>query len=82
MENTEKSVLIRERLFECIHNGDIETEDLIQIFEHLVNILNPVTFMTFANNYGISYNGVHVSREYKKRHEVIIDKKKFILDIE
>ena len=35
-----RSVLIRERLFECIHNGELDNDDLVQIIEHISIILN------------------------------------------
>jgi hypothetical protein len=38
---SERSVLIRERLFEVIHHGEIENPDLVKIVEHIANdILN------------------------------------------
>ena len=36
----ERSEQIKERLIECIHNGELENSDLIQIFEHIGVILN------------------------------------------
>ena len=32
-EPMKRSVLIRERLFECIHNGEVVNDDLVQIIE-------------------------------------------------
>lgn len=52
-----RSELIRERLFECIHNGELETSDLVQIIEHLSIILNLKTLSQYAKDEQISYNG-------------------------
>ena len=52
-----RSELIRNRLFECIHNSEIDSSDLVQIFEHTGKILNATTVQGYANRYGINYNG-------------------------
>lgn len=53
----ERSVLIRERLFECIHKGEINNEDLVQIIEHSSVILGLKTLTNYAKPENISYNG-------------------------
>ena len=53
----ERSALIRERLFECIHNGELNNNDLVQIIEHVGRILNLQTLSSYAKQERISYNG-------------------------
>lgn len=76
METLDRGGKIKNRLFECIHNGEIENSDLVQIIEHNCKILNLQTISNYAKNEGISYNGA------KKRNlEIIrIDGIKFIID--
>lgn len=52
-----RSMLIRDRLFECIHNGEIDHQDLVQIFKHLMDILNISTLSDYARINKISYQG-------------------------
>lgn len=78
MEIPTKSERIRERLFECIHNGMIETPDLVQIFEVIGNdYLNCQTLSNYARNKGISYNGAKLQKNITK-----INGTKFIIDNE
>jgi hypothetical protein len=72
----ERSAKIRERLFECIHNGEIEDEDLAKITEHCCKILNLQTISNFSKSENISYNGV----KYKKNGRVFIDGCEFIIN--
>jgi hypothetical protein len=46
----ERSEQIKERLIECIHNGELENSDLIQIFEHIGVILNLKTKSNFCKD--------------------------------
>jgi len=76
METPTKSARIRERLFECIHNGMIDTPDLVQIFEVIGNdYLNCQTLSNYARNNGISYNGAKLQKNITK-----INGSKFIID--
>lgn len=52
-----RSELIRERLFECIHNGELSNGDLFKIFNHTADILNIKTLAEYARSEGISYQG-------------------------
>jgi hypothetical protein len=52
-----RSELIMERLFEVIHNNELENSDLVQIFEHIAIILNVQTITNYAKSENISYNG-------------------------
>jgi hypothetical protein len=52
-----RSELIMERLFEIIHNNELENSDLVQIFEHIGLILNLQTITNYAKSEKISYNG-------------------------
>lgn len=56
------SELIRERLFECIHNGELSNDDLVKIIEHVSDILNLQTLSNYAKNQNISYNGAKKRR--------------------
>lgn len=76
MENTEKSRLIKEKFFGCIHYGLINEKDLIQIFEHLLDIVNLKDVTTFAKENGISYNGV----QFRKNHRIYICGKEYLID--
>jgi len=76
METPTKSVRIRERLFECIHNGMIDTPDLVQIFEVIGNdYLNCKTLSNYARNKSISYNGAKLQKNTTKVNGI-----KFIID--
>lgn len=74
----EMSMKIRERLFECIHNGELENSDLVQIFEHIGIILNLKTITNYAKANNISYNGALK----RKTERVKIDTIEFIIDNE
>lgn len=79
MSNTQnRSELIRERLFECIHNGELENSDLVQIFEHVGKILNLKTMSNFSRENNISYNGAKV--RLKNNIPIIIDDIEFYIN--
>ena len=63
----ERSALIRDRLFECIHNGELNNDDLVQIFEHVGVILNLQTLSGYSRQENISYQGA------KKRNKTSIN---------
>jgi len=44
-------------LFECIHNGELEFEDMVKIFELLGHMLNVKTVSEYARTNNISYQG-------------------------
>jgi len=71
-----RSELIRERLFECIHKGEVENDDMVKIIEHLCKILNLQTKTNYASARRISYNGV----KFSKHHRVKIDSEEFIVN--
>ena len=73
-----RSALIRERLFECIHKGEIDNVDMVQIISHISTILNLQTLTTYAQRQNISYNGA------KKRQSptMTIAGQTFIIDNE
>jgi hypothetical protein len=75
---SERSIKIKERVFECIHNGELENSDLVQIFEHIGTILNLQTLSNYAKNNKISYNGALK----RKTERLKIDKIEFIIDNE
>lgn len=57
MKTPSRSVIIRERLFECIHNGEMENDDLVKVFEHVGIILNVCSLTEYAKRNNISYHG-------------------------
>lgn len=75
---SERSIKIREKLFECIHKGELENSDLVQIFEHIGIILNLKTITNYAKANNISYNGALK----RKTDKVKIDKVEFIINNE
>jgi hypothetical protein len=72
----ERSAKIRERLFEVIHNGEINNGDLVQIFEHIGIILNLQTISNYAKSEKISYNGALK----RKTEKVTINSVEFIIN--
>ena len=52
-----RSELIRNRLGECIHNGELANEDLVEIFKLVGQILNIKTLSDYARDNKISYQG-------------------------
>lgn len=68
---TNRSQIITHRLKECIHNGEIENIDLVQIFEHVGKILNLKTLSNYAKDNGITYNGAKV--RLSKQQPIVID---------
>lgn len=72
-----RSELIRERLFECIHNGELTNEDIIKITEHCFIILNLQTLSDYSRNRKISYNGAKCQKNI-----IVLGNVKFIVDNE
>lgn len=61
-----RSEQIRERLFEVIHNCEMENSDLVKIFEHIGNdILNLQTKSSYGKNKGKCYNAYKFSKAEK-----------------
>jgi hypothetical protein len=77
MEIPTRSTRIRERLCECIHNGEVKNEDLVKIIEHSFKILNLQTLSDYSRNTKKSYNGA----KYNK-NVVVLGNVKFIIDNE
>ena len=69
---SERSTKIKERLFECIHNCELENCDLVQIFEHIGIILNLKTLSNYARSKNISYNGALKRKNEKTSIDNII----------
>jgi len=82
---SERSIQIRERLFEVIHQGELENSDLVKIVEHIANdILNcktksnyPIGKISKTTNKQPSY---HLWRWAKEK--LTIDGVIFIIDNE
>jgi len=74
-----RSKEIKDRLFECIHNGELENEDLLEIWSHIGNdILNLQTITSYKNKHKCAYNGV----KFKKNLRGYLQKKEYIVDNE
>jgi hypothetical protein len=71
-----RSALIRDRLFECIHNGELENDDLVRIIEHLSAILSLKTLTAYAESEHISYNAA----KKRKKHTTTIGGELFVVD--
>jgi hypothetical protein len=71
-----RSEIIMERLMECIHNGEVENDQLLQIFEHTGVILGLCTPSQYAKRHNISEQAAH-----KKDHKILFGYK-FIIDNE
>ena len=69
-----KSAQIVDKLFESIHNREIEKPDLVQIFEHIGRVLNAKTISNYARENEMSYNGAKCQKETAS-----IDGVKFII---
>jgi hypothetical protein len=80
----ERSIKIRERLIECIHQGELDNSDLIQIFEHIGIILNLKTKSNYCKDKISKITGrkksYHAWRWAKEK--VKIDGETFIVDNE
>jgi hypothetical protein len=82
----ERSEQIRERLFECIHNGEVENSDLVKIVEHIANdILNAKTKMNLRRGKVSKFTGrepSYNSWKFKHNNRFTINGKLFIVDNE
>lgn len=81
----ERSEKIRERLFEVIHQGELENFDLVKIVEHIANdILNCKTKSNYCKDKISKITGrkksYHAWRWAKEK--VVIDGETFIVDNE
>ena len=56
---SQRSAKIRERLFECIHNGEIENSDLLEIFKLTGIFVGACTVKKFSELNGISPQSAH-----------------------
>jgi len=63
MKTPVTSEQITDRLFRLIHEGRLEKNDLVQIFEHTAAILNAKTLSNYAKDHGKSYNGAKLQKE-------------------
>ena len=80
-----RSEQITERLFQCIHKGEIDNIDLVQIVVHIANdILNSKTKSSYTNrinpNTGKKYN--YRSHKFAKGLRYEINNVEFITDNE
>lgn len=71
-----RSKLIAERLFECIHAGEVENAELVQIFEGTADYLGLKTLADYAASEEITYNGA----KSRKLQFARAGKVKFVID--
>jgi hypothetical protein len=53
----DRSSKIKNRLFECLENGELTLGDELEIIEYMVNRVNPLTPAEYARREGISRAG-------------------------
>jgi hypothetical protein len=83
---TSISEQIRERLFECIRQGELETDDLIKIIEHAANdVLNAKTKSNYPKGKISKITGrekCYQSHKWAKGKRFYINRIEFIVDNE
>lgn len=57
--NLTRSEIIKERLFECYYNGEVENTQLWQIFERTSEMLGLVSPAEYQNRHKISNQAAH-----------------------
>lgn len=75
-----RSEKIKERLFECLENGEISIGDEIAILQRIVQRLNLSTISEYSRKHGISPNGAKKRAESGKEAAVILNGQTFIVD--
>jgi hypothetical protein len=76
MERSEK---IKNRLIECLKNGEITIGHEIEIIEYLINRVNPLTPAEYARREGISRPAAKKRLEAGKESFISIGNQKFII---
>lgn len=76
----DRSSKIKERLFECLENGEIMMGDEIEIIQHMVQRLNLSTVSEYARHHGISPNGAKKRVDSNKEASIKLNGQTFILD--
>lgn len=61
-----RSEIITSRLFECIHNGEVENIQLKKIWLHVGDVLGIKTPKMYADEYNITPQGAH--KKNKEKH--------------
>jgi hypothetical protein len=81
---SERSIKIRDRLFEVIHNGELSNDDLVQIVEYIGNdILNLKTKSNYHKDKISKITGrekSYNSHKFAKGIRVYINNVEFIID--
>jgi hypothetical protein len=71
-----RSEIIKERLFECIHNGEVENIQLWQIFDHVTDILGLCSVKEYSERHKVSEQYSHrLPHKIKYGVKLIIDNK-------
>ena len=73
-----RSELIYDRLMTCIHNGEVENTELVNIVQDISAILGLKTLTSFAKSEKISYPAA----AKRKTNRIKIDRIEFIIDNE
>lgn len=66
-----RSKLIKERLFECLKNGELTYTNEIEIVQYIAQRLNLTTKSKYAKEKNLSYNGLKLRIE--KGKEMVIE---------
>ena len=77
MKNSEK---IKNRLVECVENGDLTFGDCIHIIEYLANKVNLVTQAQYSKKHEISRAGTYKRVASNKEATLLIGGVTFIID--
>jgi len=79
-QNTDRSQLITNRLFECVESGEVNLSNQIQIFEQLKDYLNLKSIQKYSDENNISYNGTLLRINTNKLLTTNIEEKIYIID--
>jgi hypothetical protein len=77
MKNSEK---IKNRLIQCVEEGELSLGDIIEIIQYLVSKVNLTTQAKYAKNHGISRAGVIKRLKGGKEAFIEIIGNRFIID--
>jgi hypothetical protein len=72
---SEYEQLALKRLGQSIQDGKWSNDGLVQLIELSKDFLNPVPMQEYANNHGLSYNGLK-----KQNKAILLFNQKFIID--
>jgi hypothetical protein len=77
MKNSER---IKNRLFQCVDEGDLTLGDILHIIENLANKVNLVSQATYSKKLGLSRAGMKKRVDTNKEASCMVGGRKFIVD--